>query len=766
MTRVEEPLLGSSSRAAPDHGSDEIRDYNGARNKLGSQTTASGASVSRAQALASGSTIERAAALVDLAEDGIGLPLDLIHSADFGERTRLYFLYNTFDPLWTLNIILLLVLNFIEVPSWCSNAWPHPCGGDNTDAYHLGDVPYLHPKVFNIVELVSLALLIAQVLLPLTFEGPEHFWKDRLNRTFVFLSALLAADVILYSIGLWAGFWSLPAVLSFRLAPYLRVVTVCCSESEIRKGLRILFGIIPGFLDMMTLVGIWLLFSAWLMYLLFEDSLQGELTFTSYRATLNEAIIAMFTGSNVPDFWMPAFNQNRIACLVFMAFLFISTNFFMSLILAVVYNGYKDQLTSEYKQSYMQRHSILSAAFGLLDEENKGHLDIGQVSSLLQALNKYRNMPDISKKEMEHIFLALDDSGDNLISEDEFSDLCVAIRLRFVKTDEPTLLEKYLPRVAASRSYAGFKALVQSARFGQLVQGVLLVQAVIIAIESAFDVQDNTKLQAVWLNIEMAFGWLFLVELAAKLLAHGTANYWRKGSNRFDMLVTLGVVATQLLILSDVLPAESIRYALILCVLRLGRVLTSVERYSVIMSAFFSLWQVVFPVIGVTYCFSSIFCSIGIELFGGKVFDGSPSIRGTSYEHSSYMAMNFNDFASGMVLIFQWLNGTLYSDWQSIASNIYPSPWIRAYFVAFLVLGTIFIMNVFIGFVFDAYYTQQEIMANKGGNERSALRLEGVHGANVEVELSDRFQQVMDRMLGGEELKKLTSQKGMAQEGT
>jgi hypothetical protein len=44
--------------------------------------------------------------------------------------------------------------------------------------------------------------------------------------------------------------------------------------------------------------------------------------------------------------------------------------------------------------------------------------------------------------------------------------------------------------------------------------------------------------------------------------------------------------------------------------------------------------------------------------------------------------------------------------------------------------------------VFDAYYTQQEIMANKGGNERDALRLEGVHGDNVEVELSDRFQQV------------------------
>jgi hypothetical protein len=58
-------------------------------------------------------------------------------------------------------------------------------------------------------------------------------------------------------------------------------------------------------------------------------------------------------------------------------------------------------------------------------------------------------------QEMEHIFLALDDSGDNLISEDEFDDLCVAIRLRFVKTDEPTLLETYLPGESYKiRSYA------------------------------------------------------------------------------------------------------------------------------------------------------------------------------------------------------------------------------------------------------------------------------------------------------------------------
>jgi hypothetical protein len=84
----------------------------------------------------------------------------------------------------------------------------------------------------------------------------------------------------------------------------------------------------------------------------------------------------------------------------------------------------------------------------------------------------------------------------------------------------------------------------------------------------------------------------------------------------------------QVLIVANVVQPEWIRYLLILCVMRLARVLTSIKRYSVIMSSFFSLWQVVTPLVGVTYCFGSIFASIGIQLFGGKVYEGAPCIKG------------------------------------------------------------------------------------------------------------------------------------------
>jgi hypothetical protein len=74
-----------------------------------------------------------------------------------------------------------------------------------------------------------------------------------------------------------------------------------------------------------------------------------------------------------------------------------------------------------------------------------------QISKLLVALNQYRSFPHFEESDMEHIFLALDDSGDNLVSEEEFLDMCVAVRLKFVPLDEPTFLEMHFP----GGSYSG-----------------------------------------------------------------------------------------------------------------------------------------------------------------------------------------------------------------------------------------------------------------------------------------------------------------------
>jgi len=49
------------------------------------------------------------------AEDGIGLPEEVLNDSMFERAAKLYFMYIRFDFLWSLNLFALVVLNFLEV---------------------------------------------------------------------------------------------------------------------------------------------------------------------------------------------------------------------------------------------------------------------------------------------------------------------------------------------------------------------------------------------------------------------------------------------------------------------------------------------------------------------------------------------------------------------------------------------------------------------------------------------------------------------------
>lgn len=51
---------------------------------------------------------------------------------------------------------------------------------------------------------------------------------------------------------------------------------------------------------------LFLLFSSWLAFVIFEDTQQGKTIFTSFGTTLYQMFI-LFTTSNNPDVWIPAY---------------------------------------------------------------------------------------------------------------------------------------------------------------------------------------------------------------------------------------------------------------------------------------------------------------------------------------------------------------------------------------------------------------------------------------------------------------------------
>ena len=63
---------------------------------------------------------------------------------------------------------------------------------------------------------------------------------------------------------------------------------------------------LSDFLKMQALGLLFLLLASWVAYVMFEDTQQGKTVFTSFQTTLYQMFI-LFTTSNNPDVWIPAY---------------------------------------------------------------------------------------------------------------------------------------------------------------------------------------------------------------------------------------------------------------------------------------------------------------------------------------------------------------------------------------------------------------------------------------------------------------------------
>ncbi|EXB37992.1 Two pore calcium channel protein 1 [Morus notabilis] len=487
----------------------------------------------RSDAIAYGSPYQKAAALVDLAEDGIGLPEEILErpnfqsaedgiglpeeileKSNFQSVAKLYFFYTQLDFIWSLNYFALVILNFLEKPLWCyKSTTAYSCS--DRDYYFLGQLPYLTGWESLIYEGITLVILIVHTFFPLSYEGARIYWKRPLNQFKVFCLLILVADLLFYILYLSpVALDSLP----FRIAPYIRVVFFILNIRELRSSSVILAGMLGTYLNVMALSALFLLFASWVAYVMFEDTQQGKTLFTSYGTTLYQMFV-LFTTSNNPDVWIPAYKVSRWYCLYFVLYVLLGVYFFTNLILAVVYDSFKGELAKQVSEMDEMRKRTLEKAFNLLDKDgvfssspssfydlsgNRKYIKKEECIELFKELNKYRTLPKITKEEFELIFDELDDSGDFKINLDEFTDLCNAIALRFQKEDTPSFFE-YCPSFYHSRFSENLKAFIRSPKFGYIISFILIVNLVTVIIETTLDIENNSA-QKVWQELEFVFG--------------------------------------------------------------------------------------------------------------------------------------------------------------------------------------------------------------------------------------------------------------------
>ncbi|CAI8592602.1 unnamed protein product [Vicia faba] len=432
--------------------------------------------VRRTDAITYGSNYEKAAALIDLAEDGVGIPEQLLDSSNFQSYSRFYFIFTKFDLIWSLSYFALIVLNFLEKPLWCEKNTMHSC--NDREYFFLGQLPYLTAAQCIIYEGIVLVLLIIHTFWPLSYEGPHIYWKSPINLLKALCLLVILADMLVYALYMSpVAFDFLP----FRIAPYIRVVLFVLNIRELRETTIILAGMLDTYLNILALGLLFLVFTSWVAYVIFEDTIQGKTVFTSYTTTLYQMFL-LFTTANNPDVWVPAYKASRLSCIFFILFVLVGVYFVTNLILAVVYESFKSELVKQVFEMDRMRRAMLERAFNLLDTYNVGYLNKDQIIRLFEEVNNYRTLPKISKEEFELIFEELDDTHDVKINKDEFADICNAIALKFQKEDVLSYFD-YLVFYHSPTSKR-LKAFVRSTIFGYIVTFVLIVNLFAVIIET------------------------------------------------------------------------------------------------------------------------------------------------------------------------------------------------------------------------------------------------------------------------------------------
>ncbi|XP_057527340.1 two pore calcium channel protein 1 [Amaranthus tricolor] len=714
----------------------------------GESSSRTGVFKRRSDAITRGSVYQRAAALVDLAEDGVGLPEEILDEENFESSAKLYFVYTRLDFLWSLNYFALIAINFLEKPLWCGRYSEHSC--NDRDYYFLGQLPYLTGVESLIFEIVTLLILCAHTIFPIVYEGSQIYWKKALNKLKVILLIVLAVDILIF--GLYLSPLALN-LLPFRIAPYIRVLFFILNIRELRGSVIVLAGMLPTYLNVWALTLLFLLFSSWIAYVMFEDTQQGALLFTSYGSTLYQMFV-LFTTSNNPDVWIPAYKVSRWYSLFFVLYILLGVYFVTNLILAVVYDSFKSELAKQVSEMDNMRKSILLKAFHLMDRYNLGYLNKEQCLCLFDELNKYRTLPKISKEDFGLIFDELDDSHDFKINEEEFDDLCHAIALKFAKEDIPSCFE-FVPWVYYSPVSEKLKRFIRSDTFANIIAFLLVINLIAVIIETTLDIADSTA-QQFWQIVEFVFGWIYVLEMALKIYAYGFVNYWRDGQNRFDFVITcvivIGETATFIspqgqTFLSN---GEWIRYLILARVLRLIRLLMRVKRYRAFVATFLTLIPSLMPYLGTIFCVMCIYSSLGVQIFGGLVNAGNAALEGTDLAGNDYLLFNFNDYPNAMVTTFNLVVMGNWQTWMETYRDLTGTSWTLLYFISFYVITVMLILNLIIAFVLEAFFSELEL---EESNEPEAGEVKGRSGHRRYTGHKSRSQRVdilLHRILSSE----------------
>ena len=117
----------------------------------------------------------------------------------------------------------------------------------------------------------------------------------------------------------------------------------------------------------------WISFFALAGFYLFRYTFEGNKYFLDLETSLYSMMTALTT-ANFPDVMLPAYYEHFWVMLFFLVYLILGIYFLLSILIANVFNKYKNRLEERINEHSNKRRDQIEKAYAMFDKEERGSL--------------------------------------------------------------------------------------------------------------------------------------------------------------------------------------------------------------------------------------------------------------------------------------------------------------------------------------------------------------------------------------------------------
>uniref|UniRef100_A0A7S3G215 Ion transport domain-containing protein n=1 Tax=Palpitomonas bilix TaxID=652834 RepID=A0A7S3G215_9EUKA len=442
--------------------------------------------------------------------------------------------------------------------------------------------------VLTVVEFILQLVLLAESFMRLQYMGASKFFKSgwQVSKLVTLIIGLLATLIsfiaymlpyydmyIFYKVpGLYWTMYYLAIVRAFR------PIYVIEQRFQLRRMVKNLFLMMPQVFEVTVLVLFFMVFFSIFGVVIYSrtnihmsisqclaSGVQAQCDIAGGFGDALNSLYVVLTTSNFPNQTFSGYAKNWWFAIFFITFQVIGLYGLLNIVLAVVYNRYKELLEGYARDFLKNRDTKLNTAFKILSDysalNKKGALGGGgggggkkktrTVDSLSWKRLVYILRPDLPPKLVDLQYQVLAKGQAAGVTKVNFFSVDQVLRFKLKRlTKETTVLERMCISCNATKAFSAtrrarqnLKKVVEHPAFNAVVLLLILLSLLLMIIEKSVPDQgaktfDLTPYKAT----ELALAVLWLLELILKVFALGWNTYMSSAFNRADFVVTAAFI--------------------------------------------------------------------------------------------------------------------------------------------------------------------------------------------------------------------------------